>query len=177
MQHHTLGPKITKSKVLHESVFARSDYKNHWTLTHINACTVHRKLKQPNSNNHTDHHLMLSTDKCLTVPPGHTPRSDGNNKSARNSHIPPKYYKGLLELTSTIPTYTHGPSSMYRSPSAWSPLSVAVGLGSVGGWQGGLLLLQATVAWHGIPFLFNVILISPFSKNHTDAFLQSVLVP
>ena len=116
MQHHTLEPKITKFKVLHESIFALSDYKNHWTLKHINACTVHHRLKQPNSNNHTDHHLMLSTEKCLTVPPGHTPSSDGNNKSGRNSHIPPKYYKGLLELTSTIPTYTRAPSSMYRSP-------------------------------------------------------------
>ena len=41
-----------------------------------------------------------------------------------------------------------------------------MGLGSVGGWQGGLLLLQATVAWRGPPFLFNVFLISPFSKKN-----------
>ena len=59
---------------------------------------------------------MLSTEKCLTVRPGHTPSSDLNNKSARNSHIPPKYYKGLMKLTNTIPAYTRAPSSMYTSP-------------------------------------------------------------
>ena len=31
------------------------------------------------------------------------------------------------------------------------PLVGGCGLGSVGGWQGGLLLLQATVAWHAPP--------------------------
>ena len=87
MQHHTLGPKITKSNVWHESIFALSDYKNHWSLTNIHECRVHHRLKQPNSNNHTDQHLVLSTDKCLASPPGHTPSSDGNNKSVPVIHI------------------------------------------------------------------------------------------
>ena len=87
MQHHTLGPKITKSKVLHESIFALSDYKNHWSLTNIHTRRVHHRLKQPNSNNHTDQRLVLLTDKCLASPPGHTPSSDGNNKSVPVIHI------------------------------------------------------------------------------------------
>ena len=128
---------------------------------------VHHRLKQPHSNNHTDHHLMLSTDKCLTVPPGHTLRSYGNNKSARNSHIPPKYYKGLLELTSTIPTYTCTPGHVHGSLSG-PPYWWLWGWDQwVGGWQGDLLWPQATVAWRGPPFLFYFFLISPFQRSST----------
>ena len=29
------GSKTTKSKVLHKSIFALSEYKNHWSLMHI----------------------------------------------------------------------------------------------------------------------------------------------
>ena len=87
----------------------------------------------------------------------------------------------------------HSCTKLYVQVSTWSPLLVAVGLGSVGGWQSSLRLLQATVAWHAPSsylmffsfhlfqrsflfnvfsfhlfqrsFSFNVFFISPFSKS------------
>ena len=107
-------------------------------------------LEQPDSYNHTDQHLVLSTDKCLVLPPGHTPGSDGSKKSVPviHMHILTKCYKSLLELTTTIPTDTHARSCVHGSPSC-HPCRRLWGGFIVGEWRGGLLSLEATVAWHG----------------------------
>ena len=116
---------------MHESIFALSNYKNHWNLIHIYARRVNRGFGQPTSKNYTDQHLVLSTDKCLVLSPGHTPSSDGNNKSVPVLHISqPNVIKIYwnLQLQSQL-TLVHYVVFMYLY---FVPLVNSYDVGSVG---------------------------------------------
>ena len=111
---------------------------------------------------------MLSTDKCLASPPGHTSSSDGNNKSVPAIHISqPNVIKvyGNSQVRSQL-TLVH--QAVYMDLYL-VPLIGGCGVG-LNGWVAGrppLATGHCSLAWP--PLLILLFLISPFQRRFSSS--------